>query len=247
MRVKSKSRRKLKKEFKILLSIIIIGSIFMFIKSTDGEEISSVAKKLNSKEEYIIDDIETFNQMPLYPTGCESVSLYILLKHYNVDVSIDAIIEALPKGELPYEENGEYYGSNPETEFVGSPYNNYSYGVFEGPLGEVANIFKKGAISSKKFTINNLKKKIKEGIPVITWIRIQEDMSPIEYAEPWISSQDGKIVKWIKGEHAVVLYGYDSKYYYISNPYNGEKYGVEKNIFEYNYELMGQRVLYYED
>ena len=42
------------------------------------------------------------------------------------------------------------------------------------------------------------------------------------------------------------MYGYDDNFYYISNPDNGEKYPLEKEIFEYNFELMGSRVVYYE-
>ena len=39
-----------------------------------------------------------YRQHPDYPTGCESAALYILLKYYNVNVTMEEIVNALPKG-----------------------------------------------------------------------------------------------------------------------------------------------------
>lgn len=115
-------------------------------------KITLIEEKIESLEELvstildnkIINNVITVNQNPYYPTGCESVALYILLSFYDINVSVDDIINNLKKGDLPHIEDGKFYGANPETEFVGNPLSDYSYGVYNYPIKEVANIFKSG-------------------------------------------------------------------------------------------------------
>ena len=45
--------------------------------------------------------VSEYCQHPDYPTGCESAALYILLKYYNVNVTMEQIVNKLPKGPLP--------------------------------------------------------------------------------------------------------------------------------------------------
>ena len=66
-------------------------------------------------------DVPLANQHPDYPTGCESIALYMLLRYYGTEVTPAQIVEALPKGPVPYRKNGRDYGANPEREFVGNP------------------------------------------------------------------------------------------------------------------------------
>lgn len=87
-------------------------------------------------------DVMEFCQYPDYPTGCESASLYMLLKYYDVDVTMEQIVEEMPKGSNPYYKNGVRYGADPEKEFVGDPRNNWSFGVFNEPVAKVAEKFK---------------------------------------------------------------------------------------------------------
>jgi len=246
--MKKIKRRKLTKGFKLLLITILVITGFLFFNKEENEEYLANVENVKSRstKEYIIDNIKAFKQNPAYPTGCESVSLYILLNHYSVDVTVDEIIEKLPKGNAPYEEDNELYGANPEKVFIGSPYSLYAFGVFEVPIKNVANKFKSGAISKKGIEIEELQNIIKSGSPLIAWTRIDENLSKLEYVDSWIDEDTGKRIKWPSGEHAVVVYCYDDNFYYISNPDNGEKYPLEKEIFEYNFELMGSRVVYYE-
>ncbi len=247
--MRKKKKRKLTKNFKILLVTIIIITGFIYFNKTEKEEILIKAENLKSKtteEAHIIDNIKTYKQFPEYPTGCESVSLHILLDHYGIKVDVEEIIEKLPKGNIPYEEDGELYGANPEEKFIGSPYNEYSFGVYEKPIKTLANKFKKGAKSEKGISIDKVKNILKSENPLIVWTRIEETLTKIEYVDSWKSEEDGKTIQWPKGEHAVVLYGYDKDYYYISNPYNGEKYPIKKEIFEHNFKALGSRIVYYE-
>ena len=44
------------------------------------------------KNRVIINGNFVYSQFPKYPTGCESVALYLLLKYNGVDVTVDGII-----------------------------------------------------------------------------------------------------------------------------------------------------------
>ena len=84
----------------------------------------------------------TYSQFPEYKTGCESVALKILLEYNEIYTSTEEIINRLKKGELPYQIEDKLYGGNPEIEFIGDPIKDYSYGVYNTPIAEVANTFK---------------------------------------------------------------------------------------------------------
>ena len=102
-------------------------------KKEKEEEIKSIVK---------IENEITYSQFPEYPTGCESIALYILLKYHNVNVTPEEIITKLKKGQLPYEIEDKMYGGNPELEFIGNPTDDFSYGVYNTPIAQVANTFK---------------------------------------------------------------------------------------------------------
>lgn len=198
------------------------------------------------QDTFELQNIITVNQHPNYPTGCESISLYILLKYYNIDVTIEEIIKELPKGESPINRNKKIYAGNPEREFLGNPENIYSLGVYNFPIAKTANKFKKGAIAKDGLELEELRKIIKSGRPIIVWTSIEENYSPSQYTIYWRDNKTNEPLKWKKGEHAVVLYGYDKENLYISNPNNGQKYKISNDIFEYNYEKFGKKVVYYE-
>lgn len=230
----------------LLLGVCIFLGILYDKGILNGVEFYIIDDKvLDGNNELIIDNIETFNQYPDYPTGCESVSLYLLLRHYDIDVSVDDIISTLNKGPVPYGDGEILDGANPEKEFVGNPYLETSYGVFEKPIRDAANQFKKGAISKKGATLDDVENIIKSNNPLIAWIRTKENYEEIEYAKPWLDYNTKEEITWIRFEHAVLVYGYNEYKIFISNPYNGKKYGLDKELFKYNFDMMGGRIVYY--
>lgn len=194
----------------------------------------------------IIDNIIEYNQFPKFPTGCECASLFILLQHYNIDVTIEEIIDTLPKGSIPKYSGKIMYGANPEKEFVGEPRSYKSFGVYNQPIAQISNKFKKGAIAKNDVCIEELKNILLNGNPVIAWVSIYEDFREVDYYGPWYDYSTGEKIWWLRGEHAVVVYGYDKDKIYISNPYNGKKYSISQKIFEYNYCNYGKRIVYYK-
>lgn len=220
-------------------------------RETITNEIVSVESKIKELEELkttialntkYINGVISVNQHPNYPTGCESVALYILLRYYNVNVSIDDIISSIPKGELPHLTDGKFYGANPEKEFVGNPLTDYSYGIFNNPIKDVANMFKSGASTKTGMDFNEVLKLIDEDRPVIVWATI--NMIPSYISSKW-TDEDGNLIEWKANEHALVVIGYNEDNIIVSDPYTGSIRYYEKDVFIDRYNYLGKRAVWY--
>ena len=187
-----------------------------------------------------------FCQYPDYPTGCESVSLYMLLDFYGVDVTVDQIYDLLPMGAQPYDdENGVRHGANPEREFVGDPRSDYSYGVFNDPIADVAEHFKNGVKTKRNATIDDIKAILDSGNPVLAWY-VSAPMRPIMYRWSWIDEL-GETVDWPGGEHAVVICGYDEETLTYRDPNAGTTVIIDYETFLKSFNELGGRIVFYTD
>ena len=222
------------------------------------EDLERLQKENNSVEEMIIrieEEIKArerrryisgnfiYSQFPKYPTGCESVALYLLLRYNGIDASIESIIDKLKKGELPYENAGVVYGGNPEIEFIGDPRNNYSYGVYNKPLADVANIYKNGINSKIGLEFNDMLNIVKDNRPVLVWT--STNLSKPYISKSWTYKDTGETIKWISGEHAVVVIGYNDSQIIVSDPYTGTIRYFDQELFKSRYNYLGKRALYY--
>ncbi len=191
-------------------------------------------------------DVIEFCQYPDYPTGCESVSLYMLLDYYDVDVTVDNIYDLLPMGAQPYDdENGVRHGANPEREFVGDPRSDYSYGVFNEPIAAVAEQFKPGVKTERGVTVDKIKEILDTGHPVLAWY-VSAPMRDIMYRWTWLDER-GELVTWPGGEHAVVVCGYDEDSITYRDPNAGTTVCIDYATFEKSFNELGGRIVYYTD
>ena len=190
-----------------------------------------------------IDTEITYSQFPEYPTGCESIALKILLEYNGVYVSAGEIINRLKKGELPYKIEDQMYGGNPELEFIGDPRNDYSYGVYNGPIAEVANTFKENINNTEGLELEEILNIVKENRPVMVWSTINNIRPGI--SESWIYRKTGERIYWKDNEHAVVIIGYNDEQVIVSDPYTGRITKFNREIFKQNYNYMGKRAVYY--
>ena len=192
---------------------------------------------------YKIENIPLINQYPNYPTGCESVALTILLNYYGINVSPDDVINNLSKGDLPYSEDGILYGGNPELHFIGNPYWDNSYGVYNNPIAEVANIYKSGVISRTNMPFSEVLNLVKENRPVLVWTSMYLAIPFI--GNSWIYKPTGEKINWKSNEHAVVLIGYNNSNVIISDPIGGIIRYQSRSTFEDRYNYYGKRAVYY--
>ena len=200
-------------------------------------------KKFNY--DVLLENVPAVNQFPDYPVGCESVALYELLKAYNVDVTIDDIVEKLKKGDAPYEENGILYGGDPEIEFLGDPRDYRGWGVYEKPIEDVANIFKQGIKNITGTSLNDVLKLVKDGYPVQVWVTIKLSESGIY--RTWINKETGKEIGWKRNLHSVVIVGYSDDYVVVCDSDIGATVRYDRKTFEDRYNYLGKRALYYEE
>ncbi len=194
---------------------------------------------------YQIDNFPTYNQFPNYPNGCESIALYTLLKYYKVNVTPEQIVNTLRMGEGPHYENGVLYGGNPEVEFVGDPRDARGYGVYEGPIIDVASKFKAGIINYSGSSFDSVLELVKNGIPVQVWASI--DLKDTKVCVSWKEKNTGIKISWICDLHSMVITGFNSSTVYVSDPYHGSIKGYDRAQFERMYNLFGKRAIYYKE
>lgn len=200
-------------------------------------------KKEEQQYNVILENKITYSQFPKYPTGCESAALYILLKYYNIDVTMENIVSNLKKGDLPYSVGSKKYGGNPEIEFIGDPKTNYSYGVYNKPIAEVANKYKPNVNSKIGLDFDKMLEIVKEKKPVMVWTTI--NLSKPYISNTWTYKATEEQIKWISGEHAMVVIGYNKNEIIVSDPYTGTIRYFNKEKFKERYNYLGRRAIYY--
>ena len=195
-------------------------------------------------EPTVLLDVMEYCQYPDYPTGCESVSLFMLLKYYGLKVTVDEIYDLLPMGQQPYDdEKGVRHGANPEREFVGDPRSDYSYGVFHEPIAKVAEHFKPGVKAQEGATIDDIKAILDTGNPVLAWY-VSQPMRDIMYRWRWLDERN-ETVYWPGGEHAVVICGYDDDALIYRDPNAGTTVVIDYETFEKSFNELNGRIVYY--
>ena len=170
---------------------------------------------------YMIDNFPVYKQFPNYPSGCETIALYTLLKYYGVNVSPEVLINNLKKGDGPYWEGDTRYGGNPEVEFVGNPKASNGYGVYQKQVLEL----------------------VKNGTPVQVWVSIKLQNTSV--CATWINKETGKEIDWICRLHSLVVVGFNDNYVYASDPYTGKTEKYSRSQFQKMYNLFGKRAIYY--
>lgn len=246
----------------ILLSVIFAIAVVIALSSAgkkaailNDETAVGAYSQMPQKEEHAQKDenvcavsveIAEYCQHPDYPTGCESAALYILLNYYGTDATMEDIVEALPKGPTPYiGESGAVYGADPDAEFVGDPASEDSYGVFEGPIAKTANKFREGAVGESGLGIEDVEKILRGGVPLIAWISLDPEGEKKE--SYWYHPVTGKRITWIKGEHAVTVYGFTDSGFLVSDPKDGKKKTLPREDFQAGFLRHGGRVVYYPE
>ena len=204
-------------------------------------------------------DVSYLSQVDRYPCGCESVSAVMALNYSGVNISADSFIDTyLPQGYAPYEgDDGLLYADSPYEVFIGSPYDDYSYGcyapVIKSALTQVlADDSTVNAEPSAAFTnlrvvdlsgtalFDLCRSYIDRDIPVIVWGTIR--MQSIRNTTEWILP-NGETFTWKSPEHCLLLVGYDEKYYYFNDPMEGKNTAYAKADAEAAYKELYSQAL----
>lgn len=178
-------------------------------------------------------DTEELLQNPELPTGCESISLTILLKYFGFDLKKTTIAE-------------DYlvYGNNLAICYVGDPFSEDGAGVYPPGILRASKKFLKAqnselsSIDTTGKDLSELCKIIDLGSPVLIWTTMYLE-------EPRFTGENTNFKNinypWYVNEHCVVLYGYDREQnlVYINDPLIG-KVTYRFDEFERIYREIGQ-------
>jgi len=193
--------------------------------------------------------VKNILQNPELPTGCETVSLTIVLNHLGFPVNKMTIARKyLPKQEF-YWSDGVYYGADFRTTFAGDPESEDAFGCYAPCITNTANDFlTKNGCNAKAKNITGtdfdslLNDYIDRDLPVLIWIT-RDNLHKTEQKVGW-TTPAGELVKWISYEHCAVLTGYDldNGLIYVSDPLIGNTaYDYAK--IKQRFQDMGQQAV----
>lgn len=203
------------------------------------------------KNSHIIQGVPFISQLGVYPTGCESVSLAMVLQYYGVDISVDEIIQTcLPKGEAPHElPDGTLSGCDPLTHFPGDPYSPDGWGCFAPAVRCAAQRALEEKRPLSRLIVEEVcgesletlcSRYVQEDIPVILFATIHmQEPTP---AETWRTPQ-GRLVRWISPMHCLVLIGFDETGFFFQDPTDGENAWFPKEAVLHAYEAQGKQAV----
>ena len=185
-------------------------------------------------------EVESILQLPELPTGCETVSLTMLLNYlgYPAD-KLDLARNYLPKQEFYYVDE-QLYGADFVTTFAGDPEDDASYGCYAPCVVVTANRYlRANAYKGTAYDLTGtdfellLRGYIDHDIPLVIWITNYE-LEPSNLSTIW-KTPEGKTVQWRRPEHCVVLTGYDREreLIYVSDPIYGNR--------SYDYDTLVER------
>ena len=195
-------------------------------------------------------EVSNILQKPELPTGCECVSLAIVLNHLGF--SVDKLTLArnyLPKMDF-YWSGETFYGADFRTTFAGDPESDDSYGCYAPCIKTTAdNYFRDNGYSSTACDITGtdldtlFTDYINNDIPVLIWIT-SGNLSESYLTSVW-TTPAGETVQWRSNEHCVVLTGYDKDagLIYVSDPLYGN-ISYDYNKAKQRYIELGQQALY---
>lgn len=183
------------------------------------------------KNGHIIENVPHYTQFNQYLTACESLAAVSVLRYYGIDMTPERFVDGfLPIADYPDTgEDGELHGESPWDYFIGDPMQANGFGCYSGALVRGINKLRDGlAVKLRYQSLDKLcTDYIDKGQPVIIWATMY--MARPQDSIKWYLP-NGRLFKFKAPEHALVLVGYDDKYYYFSDSLQYESvvaYGKE--------------------
>lgn len=195
----------------------------------------------------LIESVPFVSQTEQYPTGCESVSAVMLLQYEGFDISVDTFIDTyLATGDAPYAEGDFWYGSDPETAFLGDPRSADGWGCYAPVIAEALN----AAVAGSTYTAHILYGESLEalcddyidiGTPVLVWATT--GMEAPRESLTWYAPDAGRSVTWISPMHCLLLTGYSDNGYIFSDPLIGKNVLYPRDAAETAYSGLGMQAV----
>lgn len=223
----------------ILIRLLFIVLLLLMVRYQYKEDAIMMVSSMLTKQE--IPNVPTLHQLPTLPTGCEAVSATMLLQWKGLDITMEEVANALPKGKRPFVLGGTLVGGNPYIEFVGNPYLTTGFGVYHGPIFDILNkYYPNEAMDMTGCSFEDLLTVIDSGQPIIVWATI--GMKKPKINSIWTDIDGNKII-WKTPEHALVLVGYTDNEVIMNDPLIGKKVYYDQADFITYWEFMGSQAV----
>ncbi len=193
-------------------------------------------------------DVPHLNQQEAaLPNGCEAVCAVMLLQYNHFSVTAEEFVSAHLPCEPVELRWGCRYGPDPSVSYAGDPHSKRGgFGCFSPVIVKALQSY----LPQSHRVVNLTGKTLQEiavtyiaaDIPVAVWVT--QDMTPIEKAYQWQSYDKTESFLYPVNQHCMVFCGFDSKYYYFSDPLSEEslvKY--PRATAEGIYRSMGQQAV----
>lgn len=218
--------------------------------STSITVTSSNGKKCTVYVEVTSMGVPFVSQAPSYPTGCEAASCTQLLKYYGYSITLDDMVDTIPRKSI-YVVNGKRYGPDINEYFVGNPAGGYTssdpgYGAFSPCVTKALQtaINERGgkhtATKISGCSFDTLLSHISKGRPAIVWATYL--MQVPSTVNSWYITETGKYFEYPRGTHVMVLTGYSDSTVTIVDPYEGTVV-FDIDTFEARWNLLGKQAI----
>ncbi len=188
-----------------------------------------------------VQGIPVISQWPNLPTGCEATSLTMLLNFFGTNLTKEQVVSMQPNGPNLYRVNGVLYGADPNKEFIGSPYDSHSFGIYHQPfIPIIESYFPSRSENLSGGLTSDLYAAIDSGRPVLVWASV--GMMQVTPGIKWTLA-DGTVFQWKNGNHALLLVGYTDTQVIMNDPWTGKQEYYNKAIFEDRWIAMGKQAL----
>lgn len=160
----------------------------------------------------------------------------------SVEENIEETQEDNKKMEKVVEE--VLYGSNPFEVFVGHPAKDYdegSYGCYAPPIITALNRLNIKCSDISGCSQEELLNYISQGIPIVVWGTYNG--RDIVYLDEWTYPDNSGSYVNLKGEHCMVLIGYDDYKVYLNDPIAGKKVTQTKEQFFKNWDILYRQAI----
>jgi uncharacterized protein YvpB len=146
------------------------------------------------------------------------------------------IDERLFQNELPVSDNPDY-GFVGDVNGAWGELPPHGYGVYAGPVARLLDAYGLPAKAYKGYTLDQLKAKVAQGIPVITWV-----VGSVDRGSPrFYTDAEGRRVVVAAYEHVVIVIGYtDLRIRYVSE---GVTHYAATEAFLQSWGVLGDMVL----
>ncbi|MFC4769873.1 C39 family peptidase [Effusibacillus consociatus] len=229
-----------------LLSLILVF-LFTNNESNKFEDDTNPSKSFQRYETHTkqgqkkIEGVPAIPQYPELPAGCEATTITMILNWAGIRVNKEDIAKDIPKEPIPDYRNGKYIGGNPDAGFLGDPFSESGYGVFDKPVITILNQYLPGrALNLTGTSFEKILSTVESGAPVMVWIT--RHLKEPTVSDTWEDS-NGKQIKWLSPQHTMLVVGYSQTEVMVNDPQTGATVSYPRDLFEKRWTQMGSHAV----